>query len=130
MCNFSIFNFKIFERLWNPTGITQGLELRTIKIKDLTYAAENLGPKKIPAVVPFVAMRKKVPEVFATGTFKNFGCILDLYNIGGLFALGTLGHIELDRGAFFQRLVSFALNRGVMHEHISATFTGDESIAL
>jgi len=32
--------------------------------------------------------------------------------------------------AFFQRLVSFALDCGVMYEYISATLTGDESIAL
>jgi hypothetical protein len=70
---------------------------------------------------------KKNPAAFATGLFSIFSCVLNLHNVGSLVALGTLGHIELDRLAFIQRLVSLALDRGVMHEYIGAAITGNES---
>jgi len=70
---------------------------------------------------------KKGPEAFALGLFRTSAVVLDLHNVGGLVALGALGHIELDRLAFIQRLVSLTLDRGVMYEDISATITGNES---
>ena len=55
---------------------------------------------------------------------------LKLHDVGSLVALGTLRHVKFDGLAFFQGLVSLALNRGVMHEDISATFAGNKSITF
>ena len=79
---------------------------------------------------PCRAHAKKSPAACATGPFQIFRCVLDLHNVRGLVALGTLRHVKFDGLAFFQGLVSLALNRGVMHEDISATFAGNKSITF
>jgi hypothetical protein len=53
-----------------------------------------------------------------------------LHHFLGLEAFGSLGHLELDLLALFQGLEAFALNGGVMDEHISAAVVpGEEAIA-
>lgn len=47
-----------------------------------------------------------------------------------LQALGTLGHVELNRLAFIQRFVSLRLNRGEMDENVLAGLPLDESKTL
>src|SRR3954470_2311012 len=47
-----------------------------------------------------------------------------------LFALAAGRNVELDLLAFMQRLVTIALNVGVVDEHVVATLAGNESEAL
>ncbi len=48
----------------------------------------------------------------------------------GLRTLLTLGDLELDPLAFFERLVSVHLDRAVVDEYVTTAIDGDEAIAL
>ena len=48
-------------------------------------------------------------------------------NVLGLQALGTFGHIELDRLAFLQAAETVCLDRGVMNENILARLPRDKA---
>jgi len=51
-------------------------------------------------------------------------------NVLGLQALGTFGHIELDRLAFLQAAESVRLDRGVMNEYVLARLPRDKAKTL
>src|SRR5439155_13720875 len=55
---------------------------------------------------------------------------LDLGDVAGLRALGTVNDFELHCLAFFERTEAVALNRRVVHEDVAASVSLDESITL
>jgi hypothetical protein len=55
---------------------------------------------------------------------------LDGANVGGLQAFGTLGHFEFHCLTVVQGLITFALNGGVVDEHVFAGFLGDKAETL
>jgi len=55
---------------------------------------------------------------------------LHFANVGCLRSFRTLHDVKLDRVTFGQRLETFALNRGVMDEHVVAVFPRNEPETL
>ena len=51
-------------------------------------------------------------------------------NVLGLQALGTFGHIELDRLAFLQAAETVRLDRGVMNENVLTRLPRDKAKTL
>src|SRR5437588_30394 len=51
-------------------------------------------------------------------------------DVGGLQALGTLGHLELDLLVLLEVLVAGALDAGEVHEHVGSVRLRDEAVAL
>src|SRR5437588_206869 len=66
------------------------------------------------------------------GPFHNVGPTgsLDRLDVRGLRALRALHNLKRHALAFGQRLVAVHADRGEVHEHIVATFTLDEAVAL
>jgi hypothetical protein len=56
--------------------------------------------------------------------------VLDNLNLSGLEALRALFDLEFDLLALFQGVISFAKDRGVMHEDIRTVVAGQETIAF
>ena len=63
---------------------------------------------------------------------KSFETVVRLLldHVCGLESFGALDDVEFDRFALGQRLKSFALDCGVMDEHVIATFLLQETVAL
>src|SRR5260221_2880745 len=55
---------------------------------------------------------------------------LDLGDVAGLRALGTVNDLELDCLAFLERAETIALNGRVVHEDVTASVALDEPITL
>ena len=58
------------------------------------------------------------------------GACLDLGNVAGLRALGSVNDLELHCLAFLERPEAVALNRRVVHEDVTASVALDESVPL
>src|SRR5262249_11193159 len=72
------------------------------------------------------ASRRRRPlSHYADGTESSA-----LPDVAGLQALRPLHDLELDALAFGERLETFSLDRGEMHEHVLATLLRDETEAL
>lgn len=56
--------------------------------------------------------------------------ILQLYNVGSLFATVAFDNVEFNSLAFFQSLEAFALDCGEMNEYIAAIFAFNKAITL
>src|SRR5436190_23975371 len=55
---------------------------------------------------------------------------LNLGNVAGLRALGTVNDLELDCLAFLERSESIPLNRRVVHKNVTSSVAFDEPITL
>src|ERR671931_2142928 len=55
---------------------------------------------------------------------------LEHAHVGGLDALASLLHVELDDLPLVQRAVAGRLDRGEVYEHVLAAVTGDEAVTL
>src|SRR5438045_8243916 len=56
--------------------------------------------------------------------------VLDLGDVAGLRALGTVNDLELHRLALLERAEAVALNGRVVHEDVAASVALDEPVAL
>ena len=72
----------------------------------------------------------KEPPARAAGGSLECYRVSDDPNVLSLFTLATGGHVELDALTLFKRLVSRALDVGVVHEDVFTLLTRDEAEAL
>lgn len=89
----------------------------------LTIAPKSLRASRLPKGWPCQDEKASPPE-------GRLASMLEGSDVRGLQALGTLGHVEFNRLAFVQRLVSLRLNRGEMDENVLAGLPLDESKSL
>jgi anti-sigma regulatory factor (Ser/Thr protein kinase) len=79
----------------------------------------------------YVAEQTATPPVYGWGRRRRRVLLgLDRPHVGGLGALGALGHVELDGLALVQRAVAARLDGAEVHEDVLAGLRLDEAVAL
>src|SRR5215510_2829333 len=80
----------------------------------------ELGIRRPAGIAPGAAARRRVGQKWW----------LRLGDVPCLRTLRAVDDLELDRLAFFERPEAVATDRGVMHEHVTASLAFDESVTL